>query len=165
MSVIAAIYYGAVVSGIYKDPLMGHFRKYGEEHRVYPLCRFLYAFGGAAFILAVLLPVLWTPQSYLRRMFPPAFFLVLAFIAWGSALLIYRRPVLREVLPLWYFFLLRNASRQERRQIAFAWLRIPRRMRWRLNGDQKAFDVWVELMRLTVIYGAFDPNSPWDRWG
>ena len=48
--------------------------------------------------------------------------------------------------------------------MAFAWLRIPRRMRWRLNGDQKAFEVWVELLRLTVIYGAFDPNSPWDVW-
>jgi hypothetical protein len=157
-------YYGVVTSGLYKDSLMGQFRHYGDETRVYPLCRFLYAFGTTALCLALLIPALWDSQSYLGRMFPPIFFLTLMGIAWGGSIVIYRRPEWREALPRWYFFLLRYASRQERRQLGYAWLRIPRKMRLRLNGDQKAFDVWVELMRLTVIYGAFDPNSPWHVW-
>jgi hypothetical protein len=163
-SIAATIYYGAVTSGVYKDPMMGQFRRYGDERRVYPVCRFLYAFGAMCFVMALLIPATWTPQSYLRRLLPPVFFLTLAMIAWGSSYLILQRPFLRESLPRWYFYLLRYATRQERRQLGFAWLRIPRKMRLRLNGDQKAFEVWIELMRLTVIYGAFDPNSPWDVW-
>jgi hypothetical protein len=160
----ATIYYAAVTSGLYKDPLLGQFRRYGDEMRVYPLCRFLYAFGAMALSLALLVSAMWSSQSYLRRMFPPVFFVTLMLIAWGSSIIIYRRPEWREALPRWYFFLLRYANRQERRQLGYAWLRIPRKMRLRLNGDQKAFSVWVELMRLTVIYGAFDPNSPWHVW-
>ena len=160
----ATAYYAAVTSGLLKDPLLAQFRRYGDERRVYPLCRFLYAFGAVALSMAMLIPTWWAPQSYLRRMFPPIFFFTLMLIAWGSSVIIYRRPAWREALPRWYFFLLRYASRQERRQLGYAWLRIPRKMRLRLNGDQKAFDVWVELMRLTVIYGAYDPNSPWHVW-
>ncbi len=161
---MATVYYAAITSGLYKDPLLAQFRRYGDEQRVYPVCRFLYAFGAAAFLTALLIPTLWSSQSYLRRMFPPMFFFTMSLIAWGGSYVIHRRPAWREALPRWYFFLLRYASRQERRQLGFAWLRLPRKMRLRLNGDQKAFDVWVELLRLTVIYGAFDPTSPWHVW-
>jgi hypothetical protein len=163
-STIATFYYGAITGGIYKSSLMSQFRRYGDEQRIYPLCRFLYAFGATTFTVSLLIPGLWAQRSYLQRTFPPIFFLTLALIAWGASFLIFRRDFLRESLPRWYFFLLRNATRQERRQLGFAWLRLPSKMRWRLNGDQKAFAVWVELLRLTVIYGAFDPNSPWDVW-
>jgi hypothetical protein len=158
------LYYGAVVSGLYKDPMMARFREYGEERLIYPVCRLLGAVGASALLLALLISILWSPQSYMRRMFPPMVFFVLMVVAWGTSLFIYRRPFLREALPRWYFFLLRNATRQERRQLGYAWLRLPRKMRWRLNSDQKAFGVWVELLRLTVIYGAYDPKSAWDTW-
>jgi hypothetical protein len=68
------------------------------------------------------------------------------------------------VLPRWYFDLLRRATRQERRHIAYAWLRIPHKMRWRLNGDQASFHVWADTVRITVFYGARDPDDPWELW-
>lgn len=86
-------------------------------------------------------------------------------MAFISDFIVRRHPDLREALPRWYFELLRNATRQERRFIGFAWLRIPRRMRWRLNGDQAAFRTWADTVRITVIYGAYDPNNPWTMWG
>jgi len=112
----------------------------------------------------MLVPQLLAPASFVYRLFPPLVFVVLAVILWGGSLVVGQQRDLRESLPRWYSTLLRIATRQERRQIAYAWLRIPRGMRWRLNGDQASFHVWVELVRLTVIYGAYDPDSPWDQW-
>lgn len=160
----ATFYYGAVVSGLYKDPLMARFRRYGENEPPSPLVRFLNAAGGCCLALALLMPVLAAPHSYVYRVFGPLVFVVLALIAFGGGALVGKQPALRHALPRWYFELLRTASRQERRQIAYAWLRLPRRLRWRLNGDQASFRVWADMVRLTVIYGAYDPNSPWDIW-
>ena len=95
----ATVYYAAVTSGLYKDSLLAQFRQYGDERRVYPLCRFLYAAGTTALSVALLIPAWWGSQSYLRRMFPPIFFLTLMLIAWGSSIIIYRRPEWREALP------------------------------------------------------------------
>ena len=97
--------------------------------------------------------------------FAPVIFVVFAFMAFGASLLARQKPVIRESLPRWYFELLRTTTRQERRTLGYAWLRIPWRLRWRLNGDQVAFGVWVDMVRLTVIYGAHDPNNPWELWG
>jgi hypothetical protein len=37
-------------------------------------------------------------------------------------------------------------------------------MRWRLNSDQKAFGTWADTVRMTVTYGARDPDDPWVTW-
>jgi hypothetical protein len=160
----ATTYYAAIVGGLFKNSLLAQFRKYGEEQRVYPICRLLNVAGATSLALAMLIPRLAAPFGYYRRLFPGAVFTLLALTLWGASLLVYQRPALREALPFWYFDLLRTASRQERRHIGYAWLRIPRAMRWRFNGDQQAFRVWAELVRLTVIYGAYDPESPWTIW-
>jgi hypothetical protein len=96
--------------------------------------------------------------------FAPLSFTVMALMAFIGYLITRRYVYLRELLPHWYFTLLRNATRQERRLLAFAWLRIPRRMRWHLNGDQAAFEVWADMVRMSVIYGARDPDDPWVLW-
>jgi hypothetical protein len=157
-------YYGAVVSGTYKDPLMARFRRYGEEHRSYPICRFLEVAGVWCITIAILLSNVTSTFSYWRSVFPPIIMIVLALMCFGAALTIRRQPALRELLPRWYHDLLVTATRQERRFIGWAWLRIPRRMRWHLNGDQKAFRVWADMVRITVIYGARDRDDPWAIW-
>lgn len=164
VAVSSTFYYMAVVGGMFKEPLLIQFRKYGEENRVYPVCRLLMVAGFCCFILAIMLPSLLASFSFLRQLFPTGIFVVLGIAAWAASIVINRQPVLREALPVWYFELLRNSSRIERRHIGFAWLRIPWQMRLRLNSDNQAFRVWTELVRLTVIYGAHDPNSPWDVW-
>lgn len=164
LSGAVALYYGAIVSGLFKDSLMAQFRRYGDERRPAPLVRFLLAAGLCCFALASVLGVLMDTRSFVRTVFPPLLLLLLTLICWGGAALVTQDEGLRESLPRWYFTLLRTTSRQERRHIGYAWLRIPFRLRWRLNADQASFVVWVDLVRLTVHYGAYDPDSPWNKW-
>ncbi len=161
---LAAIYYAVILSGLYKDPLMARLRQYGEEDSHSILTNMLVSAGVCSLLTATLIPAYTLPTSYVRRTFPPWMFVCVALALFGMAIFVQQRPALRDALPRWYWELLQCCSRQERRQIAYAWMRIPRGMRLRLSGDQKSFQVWAELVRLTVIYGAHDPDSPWDRW-
>lgn len=161
----ASLYYAAIISGLYKDPLMARFRVYGEERRPYPACRFLEAFGIWCIVMGLLVRELTARTTLFQSSFASLSFFVLAFMTLGSSVVVRRKPFLRESLPRWYFTLLRDATRQERRFIGYAWLRIPRKMRWRLNGDQAAFHVWADMVRITVVYGARDPDDPWVLWG
>ncbi|NLF75291.1 MAG: hypothetical protein GX573_06300 [Chloroflexi bacterium] len=158
------VYYAAVASGLYRDPLMWQLQQYGEERRPCLACRLFLAAAVFALSLGMVLGALATANPVVQRIFPPDILTVLAIVLFVGSFIAWRTPALRESLPRWYVYLLRTTSRQERRQIAYAWQRIPRRLRWRLSGDQSSFVVWSELVRLTVIYGAFDPNSPWDVW-
>ncbi|MBN1681463.1 MAG: hypothetical protein JW966_14375 [Anaerolineae bacterium] len=161
----AMFYYGAIVTGILKDPLLARLRRYGDENRPYPICRFFEAAGAWSLSLALMVNSLTQPGSYSRDAFPPMIFFLTAITIFGASIAFRRHAILRESLPRWYAELLNQSSRQERRFIAFAWLKIPRRMRWHLNSNHAAFQVWADTVRISVIYGAFDPDSPWDVWG
>lgn len=153
-------YYGAVVSGVFKDPLLARFRVYGENSEHYPICRLLsfIAWWGVTFSL------LLANTKSIPNSLAPVIFIMLALMAGGISALIRKRPGLRDAAPYWYNNLVKNSSREELRSIGYAWLRLPRKMRWRLNGDQGSFWEWVELVRLTSIYGARDPDDPWKVW-
>ena len=157
----ALLYYGALVSGMYKDPLMMRLRMYGSERSHYPFCRFLDILGAWSLMIASMLDAL---RDGSNNVYAPVVFLTMSLMAFGGSLICRRVRALRQLLPGWYFDLKRHATREERRRIAFAWLRIPRQMRWRLNGDQHSFRVWADMVRLTVIYGARDPDDPWSAW-
>lgn len=150
----AMLYYGAMLLGLYKDPLMAHFRIYGEERRMYPLPRFVLAAGLSLSLLG------FQTGSVLTG----TMMVVGALIILGISLVIARSQVLRSSLPRWYQHLLSITTRQERRAIAYAWVRLPLRTRLRLNGDRYAFRTFVDEVRLTVIYGARDPDDPWEQW-
>lgn len=158
------VYYVAVISGWYKDSLMGRFRSYGAERRPAPLLRLLEILGWWSLMLSSMFDSLVRTNHWTDVRYMPVIFFALMIMAWGGNLLIRRVPSWREALPLWYYNLLRDATRQERRLIAFAWLRIPAKMRWRLNADQASFQVWADTVRITVIYGARDPDDPWAKW-
>jgi hypothetical protein len=159
----ALLYYAAIVSGLYKDPLMARFRTYGKEQHHYPFCRLVEIFSVWCVMMASMLDAM-TVRTRNTNSFAPALFLIAGLVALGVSFAARRKATLREALPRWYFTLLRTANRHERRRIAFAWLRIPRRMRWRLNSDQKAFGTWADTVRMTVTYGARDPDDPWATW-
>jgi len=150
---IAVFYYGAILLGFYKDSMMAHFRHYGEERRVYPLARFLMALGLLCLLLAPLLPGSIGVA-----------FTALALIIVVSSYAITRVEALQASLPRWYYRLLGELTREERRAIAYAWLRLPLKTRLRLNGDDHAFWIFIDEVRLTVIYGARDPDDPWAAW-
>lgn len=158
------LYHAAIAGGLYKEPLLAEFRKYGTEPVIYPICNVLLSAGLCCLTLMLVTPIIVASGSFIARLLPGAILSVLGLILIGTSIFLYQQPTLRIMLPPWYAALLKESTRQERRQIGWAWLRLPLKMRLRLNGDNKAFDVWVELVRLTVIYGAYDPNSPWHRW-
>lgn len=151
---LSLIYYTAILIGLYKDSLMADFRRYGEERRSYPLPRFFWSLALLVGLTAPHITITWLAVSLF----------VLALAAAFTGYLILRVPLLGEALPHWYYRLMQEASRQERRAIAYAWLRLPLRTRLRLNGDRYAFHVFVDEIRLTVIYGARDPDDPWAIW-
>lgn len=157
------VYYGAIVLGFYKDPLMARFRVYGSENRYYPFCRFLELLGTWSLMVSSMLDAL-TMDSRSSWLYAPVVFLAISLMAFATSLVARQKPALREAFPRWYYDLLRGATRQERRHIAFAWLRLPALMRWRLNGDQASFRVWADMVRITVFYGAHDPDNPWAVW-
>jgi hypothetical protein len=159
----STFYYGAITGGLIKEPLLDHFRQYGESPPIHPLVRLLVAGGAFSFALTFFTPTLFS-HGFFANLLPSLVFTVLATMLEVSALLVYHQKTLRSSLPLWYAQLMHETSRQERRHIGWAWLRLPRRMRWRMNGDQRAFHTWADLVRLTVIYGAYDPKSPWHKW-
>ncbi len=157
-------YYGAILSGLYKDPLMAQFRTYGEEHRPFLINRFLEIIGGWCILMAIVVRIIIAGSALARSSFAPLTFLVIAVMAFTADIIVRRRPAIREAFPRWYYDLLHVATRQERRFIGWAWLRIPRKMRWRLNGDQAAFRVWSDMVRITVVYGARERDDPWSMW-
>lgn len=160
----ATVYFGAVLTGFYKEPLMARFRRYGEERRPAPAISFAVSLGIWAIMMAMIMRVLTQQILLLQNTLLPLIFSILALMAFGAAIAMNHFESLRVMLPRWYFDLLLIASREERRLIAYAWLRLPRKMRWRLNGDQAAFRVWADMVRITVIYGARDPDDPWAQW-
>lgn len=157
-------YHAAILSGILKHPIMAQFRRYGEERNYSPICWFAVWSGIWLIASAILIRSVLPPTHYVAQLFPPNALFMLALGAFATFFAVNNRPALRVALPSWYQHLLQYTSRQERRQLGFAWLRISRRLRWRLSGDQASFRVWAELVRLTVIYGAYDPDDPWDHW-
>jgi hypothetical protein len=157
-------YYGTMLAGWFKEPLLANFRRYGDEQRTYPLVNFLAFCGSLSLALGAWVSDLTLPLTTISGTMIRASLFMTGMVALGAALLAWKQPLLREALPRWYFELLRTSSRQERRFIGWAWLRIPRKMRWRLSSDQKAFRIWSDMVRITVIYGAYDPESAWDRW-
>lgn len=148
-----AIYYGAILAGWYKDTMMAHFRIYGEERRTYPLPRFLRALGAATFLGALPFPLYFNFSL-----------VVLAMMLLALAWIISKSEYLRSYFPLWYSRLLKETDREERRLIAYAWLRLPFKTRLRLNGDSYAFRIFIDELRLTLIYGARAPDDPWRFW-
>jgi hypothetical protein len=159
-STFVMFYYGAVIGGWFKGPLLANFRRYGPDTRPSPFARFLFAVATWNLMMAVITRMLITGATGSMSLV----FAVLMVSLYGGAVAVNRHPTWRLLLPRWYFRLICDSTRMERRHLAQAWCRIPARMRWRLNGDQAAFRVWVETVRLTMIYGAFDPNTAWDRW-
>lgn len=158
------LYYMAIAGGLVKDPLLDYFRRYGDAEPAHPLVSLLFFAAIFCFSLVMTVPYIFLPGSFLASLLSRFIFVALGLFFIAGTAVAYAKPRLRTALPLWYAQLVVNASRQERRHMGWAWLRLPRRMRWRLNGDQRAFHVWADMVRLTSIYGAFDKDSPWHKW-
>lgn len=136
--------------GTYKAPLLQLFEKYGDdENRFFPLPRLLFWMGmamasgadvlswGGFFIPETvgIIGILFMLMSYCVVMLPMSL-----------------RDILDEFppLPTWYHRLRKHTSREERRRIAYVWLKLPRKTRLLLNSNNHAFFLWTELIILST---------------
>jgi hypothetical protein len=134
-----------VVIGIYKDPILHSFEKYGVETVYSPLIM-LVVWSVACFLVTLFfyLPpsnvllvgiLLLIPLAWLRRMYERA---------------LDRNSLLFRRLPGWYYDLAQRTNREERRRIAYLWLRLPVQTRMIYNARTEYFRQWVDLVLMSI---------------
>jgi hypothetical protein len=135
-----------IVMGTYKDPVLASFEHYGEEKIVSPIFSltvwvilfiyfslFLYVQAGPLFSLGLLLIIFIA--SMRERL-----------DEWR-----YKYDTLFRVFPRWYFELVQRTDREERRRIAYLWLRLPLATRLLYNARSEYFHHWVDLVLMSII--------------
>lgn len=135
-----------VMTGMYKDPVLAKFEHFGEDEPVFsPLLNITLWGLGLLYLLLFLL-------------FPSGMLFVIGIIV-GVPLVSARQEIDQfiknqqaptRMLPLWYGDLTERTTRQERRRIAYMWLRLPPRTRLIYNTSTPYFMHWVEQVLLTI---------------
>ena len=134
-----------IVMGTYKDPVLASFENYGEEKVFSPifsltvwviifvyLALFLYVQAGPLFALGLLIGAFIA--SMRERM-----------EEWR-----YKYDSMFRVFPRWYFELVQRTDREERRRIAYLWLRLPLATRLLYNARNEYFHHWVDLVLMSI---------------
>jgi len=134
-----------IVVGTYKDPVLASFENYGEEKIFSPIYSltvwaiafvyislFIYFQAGMMFAIGLLILV---PIASFREYFEDA---------------LYKYHTQFRMLPRWYFELVQRTDREERRRIAYLWLRLPLQTRMIYNARSEYFHQWVDLVLLSI---------------
>lgn len=133
-----------VVLGLYKDPVLHTFEAYGEERFYNPLFSFI-VWGSVftAFVMGVYfgLNVIGLPIMLLAL---PA-----AYLYPFARRFVQARPQWFARYPRWYQRLKHITEREERRHLAYMWLRLPPGTRLIYNTRDEYFLQWCDLVLLT----------------
>lgn len=134
-----------IVIGAYKDPVLASFEEYGNERIFSPMFSLIlwsllmaymmlywYFEAGLALVLGIAVAV---PAAAFKDNF-------FAFLD--------KHPLLFRTFPRWYFDLVKMTDREERRRIAYMWLRLPIKTRMLYNAQRSLFNQWVEQVILTI---------------
>jgi hypothetical protein len=139
-----------VMSGIYKEPVLGGFQKYGDDEQILqPLPSLLFCMGAA-----MIATHYWLDR--LTRLETPFLSsgIVLIAVAWIVYRLIQRaRPAPQLILgsPRWLVDLYERSSRLERRRIAYMWMRLSWRARLAYDSSDKAFLEWADMIIVSTL--------------
>jgi hypothetical protein len=134
-----------IVLGLYKDPIFNVFERYGEERLYVPLVSLILWTG--AFSLFVLVTFFGVQMLAI-----PLFFAALP----AAYLYPYFRRFVRRHhdwfmrYPRWYQRLQHMTEREERRRLAYMWLRLPAGTRLIYNASDQYFEQWRDLVLLTI---------------
>jgi hypothetical protein len=134
-----------IVLGTYKDPVLASFEHYGEEKISSPFlgltlwtvlfiyfALFIYVQAGFLFMLGLILGgVIFSFRNALEE--------------WQN-----RYVTAFRMFPRWYFELAQRTDREERRRIAYLWLRLPLQTRLLYNARNEYFHQWVDLVLLSI---------------
>lgn len=134
-----------ITIGAIKDPILQSFEVFGEERPYSPS----------------LWLVIWTATTLYLSLFlyfHPGMVLLFGAIV-GMVISAFQAPMYRfrmrhQVLfgtfPEWYHALVQRTDREERRRIAYLWLRLPMRTRWLYNARTEFFWQWVDQVLVTI---------------
>lgn len=135
-----------ILTGLYKAPILRSFEHYGEERIYSPLLYLVLWVGVAGWLLitfyfdsfclygtAFMLPFL-VPAMY-DRLYETAV----------------QHPRIFLAFPAWYYALMDSTTREERRRVAYMWLRLPRGLRLHYSTNHHAFSLWVDLVLISVV--------------
>lgn len=137
-----------VVIGVWKEPILHAFERYGDAERQYEALPQLLAWSGAFSIATSF----WLADTAPTSLYP---LYVLGIALLVSAYVSYRlRQGLRRIFPYprWYFELIDRTGRSERRRIAYLWLRLSWRTRLMLNSNSHAFEQWADFVIMSTLY-------------
>ena len=135
-----------VMSGMYKDPVLASFEHFGEEEPVFSPVFNIFVWGASVVYLLLFL-------------YFPAGMLITIGVIIAVPIYSFRYEVTQFVknqqspsrmFPLWYGDLVDRTTRQERRRIAYMWLRLPARTRIIYNTSTPYFMHWVDQVLLTI---------------
>jgi len=134
-----------IVIGFYKEPVLRQFESYGEEIHYSPfLSLILWAIGLCLFLMLALLESSQLVLIIIVAVAP------VALMYSSLPELIRDYPDVFLLYPRWYRDLTSGTSREERRRIAYMWLRLPMRTRLLYNARDEWFREWADLVLLTV---------------
>lgn len=140
-----------VMIGMHKGPLLALFEKYGdEENHFYPVPRLMLWLG--VFLVSAQIAFSGiVPVPFIVRHVGAA---LLAIVYMSSHFLPDSvRKYWQEYppLPTWYHELRERTGRDERRRIAYMWLRMPLRTRLLFNSNHHAFSQWADLIIMGTV--------------
>lgn len=141
--------YGLIAAGMFKGPVLAVFARYQPDDTYYALPQLLLAL--AAFVVTgSLLLSLFEPRAA-RGVILGVLLGVSAYAAYSLRDKARQNLHIFSPLPLWAVQLRRRTTREERRRIAFLWLRLPWRARIRYDVSDHHFDLWCDLVILGTI--------------
>jgi hypothetical protein len=139
-----------IVMGIFKDPILQQFERYGDDEGFIDILPQLLGWSGAFIILVEY----WS--DYLWGIDYDFWLVGLASLA--IAYFSHRYPHLTGQKnglflnhPRWLFELGERTSRLERRRIAYMWLRLPLRLRLIYNSNDRAFLEWADMVIISTL--------------
>lgn len=134
-----------IVAGLYKQPILERFENYGDERIFSPLLGVI--FWGVAFMFYFLIVIMRFDILILLLLI-----LSLPFVIFHERIIHMVRdyPQVFMMYPRWYRSLIDHTSREERRRIAYLWLRLPYRTRLLYNTRDEYFQHWVDLVLMTI---------------
>lgn len=144
-----------IVSGILKQPVLKRFERYSLfDDTYYPLPGFLFALGALTLCAALLLRQM-TDSTFPAHL-PGLIMIGLGFLALRGFGLAKRFPRIFFAYPRWYADLRERTTRDERRRLAYMWLRLPRRTRMFYSVHTWAFIIWADLVIVSTSTQSFE---------
>jgi hypothetical protein len=140
-----------ITVGWYKDPVLRRFERYViHDDSFDPIPGLLM---WSALVVWSIVALFANQPPYVYPVCLPGLLLLgLAYLAFefsGSAAASNGR--LFPELPRWYSDLRERTTREERRRIAYMWLRLPRKTRLTYNSHDRAFLLWADFVILGTI--------------